>query len=98
MSECAKKNLLELLSDSGPFDEVKAGGFARELVSAVEYMHAKNVIHRDLKPDNLMLAEDGRLRVIDFGLSNTIETVDSLLETQCGTMCYSAPEMLANKA
>lgn len=81
-TEYAEINLLELLERDGPCDEGRARVFTRQLISAVEHMHEHKVVHRDLKPDNIMLAADGTLRVIDFGLSNLVETVDSLLETQ----------------
>jgi len=98
VTERAEVNLLELLAKEGPFSERRAKRLTRQLASAIEFMHTQNVVHRDLKPDNLMIGSDNRLRVIDFGLSNVTAGPGTLLETQCGTMCYSAPEMLCNKS
>ena len=41
----------------------------RKLFSALNHMHAQEVVHRDIKPDNIMLTQDGELKLIDFGLS-----------------------------
>ena len=53
-------------------------------------------MHRDLKPDNVMLDVSGQVKVIDFGLCNYIGK-DDLLHTQCGSLCFSAPELLGNR-
>lgn len=95
-TELADRDLLYYLKKKGLFDEETSHMFTRQIVAAVEYLHANGVVHRDLKPENVMVDCDGVLKVIDFGLSNKIEG-EAMLETQCGSMCYSAPEMLCNK-
>jgi serine/threonine protein kinase/formylglycine-generating enzyme required for sulfatase activity len=68
----------------------------RQAALAVEHAHAHGVVHRDLKPGNLMLEADGRMRVLDFGLSLR-EGVSRLTRTGAvvGSLPYTAPEVLA---
>ncbi|KAI0255244.1 kinase-like domain-containing protein [Lactifluus subvellereus] len=76
----------------------------RELVSAVEWMHAHLVVHRDIKLENILLttnpfvappAEDEPLvKLTDFGLSRKIDPDDPWLSTRCGSESYAAPELL----
>ncbi len=73
-----------------------------QLASGLETAHRENVIHRDLKPGNLRLNPDGTLKILDFGLAQTIEPLDELAETAnveeglalSGTLPYMAPELL----
>lgn len=87
---------LSFLCKNGLVREAEARIYARQLLAALEYLHAKDVVHRDLKMENLMLDHDGRIRVIDFGLSGDMRGKD-YLDTQCGSMAYSAPELLCHK-
>lgn len=58
-----------------------------------EYLHSKNVVYRDLKPENLLICSDGYLKLTDFGFA---KVVDSRTFTLCGTPEYLAPEVLTN--
>lgn len=79
---------------SGEVEEEVARKFFRQLVSAVEYCHANFVVHRDLKLENIVLDESKRnIKIIDFGLSTTI-TPGRLLDANCGSLQYVAPEVL----
>ena len=57
-------------------------------------LHSKNIIHRDLKLENVMLDSNGYLKIIDFGLSKTIAS-EQVAMTQCGTAEYFAPEVIS---
>ena len=65
---------------------------------AVAHAHARGVLHRDLKPGNLLFAEDGRLFVSDFGLARVLATSSNVTMTAAmlGTPAYMAPEVIAN--
>ncbi|XP_061342706.1 CBL-interacting serine/threonine-protein kinase 12-like isoform X12 [Gastrolobium bilobum] len=83
----------------GRLKEEVARKYFQQLISAVEFCHARGVFHRDLKPENLLLDENGNLKVSDFGLSAVSDQIrqDGLFHTFCGTPAYVAPEVLARK-
>lgn len=78
--------------------EVRRTIFA-QLVDAVEHVHAAGLVHRDLKPGNVLFTADNRLRLIDFGVSAAIGSRGTLApsweEDDVGTLAYAAPEQLA---
>ena len=68
--------------------------YAATIVGIFEYLHGKNIIYRDLKPENLLIDEAGYLKLTDFGFAKIVEV---RTYTLCGTPEYLAPEMLLNK-
>jgi serine/threonine protein kinase len=64
------------------------------VTSAFEYLHSKNVIYRDLKPENLLLSSSGHLKITDFGFAKYVPDVTWTL---CGTPDYLAPEIIQSK-
>uniref|UniRef100_A0A8C2X9H8 MAP/microtubule affinity-regulating kinase 3 n=1 Tax=Cyclopterus lumpus TaxID=8103 RepID=A0A8C2X9H8_CYCLU len=67
-----------------------------QIVSAVHYCHLKNIVHRDLKAENLLLDADANIKIADFGFSNEF-TAGSKLDTFCGSPPYAAPELFQGK-
>lgn len=66
------------------------------MVLALEYLHSKKIIYRDLKPENVLICSDGYIKIADFGLSwMNIEFNEAT--TICGTPEYLAPEILLKK-
>ncbi|XP_012907335.1 PAS domain-containing serine/threonine-protein kinase isoform X2 [Mustela putorius furo] len=74
-------------------DEPLASYIFRQLVAAVGYLRSKNIIHRDIKDENIVIAEDFTIKLIDFGSAAYLEK-GRLFHTFCGTIEYCAPEVL----
>jgi serine/threonine protein kinase len=65
------RSLLQLLEERGPLPEAEVVGYIIRVGEALEVVHRANLLHRDLKPDNVMLTDDGRVVLIDFGTART---------------------------
>lgn len=76
--------------------EEEACKFFQQIISGIEYLHELGIVHRDMKPENLLLDHAGQIKLVDFGLSNTY-TGDETLRTACGSPCYAAPEMISGE-
>ncbi|KAH7825253.1 putative serine/threonine kinase [Monocercomonoides exilis] len=82
------------LKKEGRFSEERCRLYAAEIILAFEAIHKKDIIYRDLKPENVLLGADGHIRLTDFGLSKTQINTQKMATTFCGTPEYLAPEML----
>lgn len=65
-----------------------------QLVSGVDYMHSKLIVHRDLKLENLLLDKHKNIIITDFGFVNSFTDGNELMKTSCGSPCYAAPELV----
>ncbi|CAI6337648.1 unnamed protein product [Periconia digitata] len=86
--------LFSLLRKSQRFPNPVAKFYAAEVTLALDYLHAQNIIYRDLKPENLLLDRHGHLKITDFGFA---KEVPDITWTLCGTPDYLAPEVVASK-
>nr|CDS32325.1 serine:threonine protein kinase [Hymenolepis microstoma] len=84
--------IFDYLVAHGKMHEKEARAKFRQLVSAIDYCHSKNIVHRDLKAENILLDSDLNVKVADFGLANTF-VPDQKLTTFCGSPPYAAPEL-----
>ncbi|KAG8468279.1 hypothetical protein KFE25_013362 [Diacronema lutheri] len=76
------------------FEEERVQLYAAELVLAIQHLHDRNIVYRDLKPENVLLDSDGHVCLTDFGLSKEAVTTGGRTRTFCGTPEYIAPEIL----
>jgi serine/threonine protein kinase len=85
---------IEKLVEYNHFEESRARKYFKDLVSATEYLHSKNICHRDLHLGNILLDnETDHIKLIDFGLSNYYSN-NLKIRFRCGRAMYAAPEML----
>ncbi|KAF6732247.1 Hormonally up-regulated neu tumor-associated kinase [Oryzias melastigma] len=100
MELCAGGDLMDRICEKKRLEEREVRRYTRQILSAVEHLHKHGIVHRDLKIENFLLDEHNNIKIVDFGLSNTLRT-DSvpleLLSTQCGSPAYAAPELLAHR-
>ncbi|XP_069461116.1 hormonally up-regulated neu tumor-associated kinase homolog A-like isoform X2 [Ambystoma mexicanum] len=100
MELCLGGDLMDRICDKKKLDEREVRRHTRQIMSAVEHMHRHGIVHRDLKIENFLLDENNNIKIVDFGLSNTLKfegLSQELLNTQCGSPAYAAPELLAHK-
>jgi serine/threonine protein kinase len=91
-------NLEKLVEMSGPMEIERACQLIAEAAEALAHAHVRGIIHRDVKPANLLLTRSGRCKVCDFGLALFDEELDADGRTKCvGTPYYIAPEVAQGK-
>ncbi|EGR51143.1 uncharacterized protein TRIREDRAFT_120391 [Trichoderma reesei QM6a] len=91
---CAGDELYNYLLDHGPLPVAKVQKIFAQLVGAVSYVHMQSCVHRDLKLENILFDTHENVKLVDFGFTREYEGRTNHLQTFCGTICYSAPEML----
>jgi serine/threonine protein kinase len=82
------------LIDSKELQEKDVQHIIYQLVSAMNYLDSIHIVHRDIKPDNLLITKGMTLKMIDFGFSYQNKMEDELYTTLCGTPMYMSPELL----
>jgi serine/threonine protein kinase len=86
-------SLAETLARDGALSSARVVAVARDSCSGLAYAHAAGLVHRDLKPQNLLLDRDGRVKIADFGIARTLDgTSLTLTGSVLGTVGYLAPE------
>jgi serine/threonine protein kinase len=87
------KPMSELLAGGRPFDQARARELVAQVADALAVAHAAGVVHRDVKPANLMVTPDGTVKVTDFGIARAVDSVPITMTGQVmGTPHYLAPE------
>jgi serine/threonine-protein kinase len=88
-------SLKQVLREKGPLAAPELVSIAHQLGEALDTAHAAGIIHRDVKPDNVLVGEDGRAKLADFGVARVPDAALTKEGQFLGTPCYAAPETLA---
>lgn len=91
------KSVADMIDDTGPLEEAESLRIIRQTLEALGYAHERNVIHRDIKPDNIIIDSEGSVKVADLGLSRVDEDGEkdgrvTAANTMMGTPYYMSPE------
>ncbi|XP_055942513.1 cGMP-dependent protein kinase, isozyme 2 forms cD4/T1/T3A/T3B-like isoform X2 [Argiope bruennichi] len=96
MESCLGGELWTILRDRGNFDDNTTRFYTACVVEAFAYLHARNIIYRDLKPENMILDTQGYVKLVDFGFAKKLQNGRKTW-TFCGTPEYVAPEIILNR-
>ncbi|RHW73646.1 serine/threonine protein kinase [Trypanosoma brucei equiperdum] len=90
-------SLYDLIQKFGSIKESRARRYLRDVLQGLEYLHRKNIVHRDIKPQNVLLLETGLCKLTDFGTSQNLQKIANSCAPE-GTPPYTAPEAARGKA
>lgn len=88
--------LFTYMQDKHSFSEEHAKFYAGNVLLALQYLHEKNIIYRDLKPENLLMSREGYIKIADFGFAKRLQP-SARTFTICGTPAYQAPEIISKR-
>lgn len=97
---CKKGVIMKVGVDekADPYDDESCRCWFRDLILGIEYLHAQGVIHRDIKPDNLLLTDDDVLKIVDFGVSEMFTKKSEMLTAKsAGSPAFLPPELCVAK-
>ncbi|MBR6029379.1 MAG: Stk1 family PASTA domain-containing Ser/Thr kinase [Clostridia bacterium] len=93
MEYVAGRTLKQIISEQGTLDPVTAANITLRVLSALQHAHARNVIHRDIKPQNIMVSNEGYVKLSDFGIAHVLNRQGITKKNEFfGTVDYISPE------
>ncbi|XP_072548891.1 serine/threonine-protein kinase 36 [Salminus brasiliensis] len=97
VTEYAEGELFQILEDDGCLPESQVRKIACQLVSALYYLHSNRILHRDMKPQNILLGKGGVVKLCDFGFARAMSVSTLVLTSIKGTPLYMSPELVEEK-
>uniref|UniRef100_A0A8B9DH38 non-specific serine/threonine protein kinase n=1 Tax=Anser cygnoides TaxID=8845 RepID=A0A8B9DH38_ANSCY len=97
VTDYAEGELFQILEDDGSLPEDQVQTIAAQLVSALYYLHSHRILHRDMKPQNILLGKDGVIKLCDFGFARAMSIHTMVLTSIKGTPLYMSPELVEEK-
>lgn len=95
MEYCSNGSLEKYVNNAKENSEERVKSFTKQILSAMHNLNEKGIVHRDIRPENIILDEFGRLKLTDYGLTvNTNYQSKEFAETRAGTRRYSSPELV----
>jgi eukaryotic-like serine/threonine-protein kinase len=99
MEYVPSRNLAEVVREHGPLDPERAAEVGAQVASAMVDAHRAGIVHRDVKPANVLIAEDGSAKITDFGIARGLDDVTlTATGAMWGTPAYFAPEVASGSA
>ncbi|KJK77652.1 hypothetical protein H634G_07391 [Metarhizium anisopliae BRIP 53293] len=96
MEMCKKGVIMTVGLDENadPYNDESCRHWFRDLLLGIEYLHAQGVVHRDIKPDNLLLSDDEVLKIVDFGVSEMFDKPENMrISKSAGSPAFMPPEL-----
>ena len=87
-------NLFSFVKKRRKLSEKMAKFLFRQIILGIQHIHSKNVVHRDIKLENILIDFDNNVKICDFGIGKVLENEEELLYDKCGTPMYMAPEII----
>ena len=94
MEHISGGNLLQLINKCTKLSEKTTRYIFKQLIDVLKYIHSKNIVHRDIKPDNILIDLNNTIKLCDFGVGKEIKQNTSHIYDPCGTPAFVAPELL----
>ena len=88
-------DLLTFIKKRNKLPEKTAKFIFKQLLQSIKYIHSKNIVHRDIKLDNILIDLNNNIKLCDFGVGKCISNNNEILKEQCGTPAYIAPEVVS---
>lgn len=94
MDFMAKGSLYHCIKKIGTLDENICRKYTRQILEGLDYLHSEEIVHRDVKGANVLMTNDGDVKLTDFGISRNIQDIGSNLTSCAGTPYWMAPEVI----
>ena len=98
MENVSGGDLLTYVKKRTKLNEKTSKFIYKQLITSLQYIHSKKIIHRDIKLDNILIDLNNNIKLCDFGVGKIYNNINDKFTDQCGTPAYIAPEILLNKS